>query len=119
MYYLNGQNIGPVINFNVAKCKVVHIGSVPYVGNCYLNVTQLEILENIRDLVISKFKFHAHTKTAAEKTNDVFGYISKSFECKDPDVIIQLLYAPSLNIIMFYGDQLTYLVIKSNVKQTE
>ena len=28
--------LGPV---NVAKCKVVHIGSVPYVGNYCLNET--------------------------------------------------------------------------------
>ena len=34
MYYLNGQNTG---SCNVAKCKVVHIGNAPYVGNYCLN----------------------------------------------------------------------------------
>jgi len=35
------------LSFNVAKCKVVHIGSASYVGNYYLNETQLELIENI------------------------------------------------------------------------
>ena len=29
-----------LLSFNVTKCKVVHIGSVLYVGNCCLNETQ-------------------------------------------------------------------------------
>ena len=39
----------------------------------------------------------------------VLGFISVSFECKDPDVIVRLYTTlPSLNVIMFYGD-LQYL----------
>jgi len=84
-----------------------------------LNETQLELLENIRDLGIkvnSKLKFHARTNTVTKKAYCVLGLISKSFECKDPDVIVRLyttLVCPSLNIIMFYGDLLTYLIIKN------
>jgi len=55
-----------LLSFNVAKCKVVHIGSAPYVRNYYLNETQLELLKNIQDLGIqvdSKLKFHTHTNT--------------------------------------------------------
>ena len=44
--------LAPIINFNVAKCKVVHIGGAAYVGNYCLNETQLELLENIQDLGI-------------------------------------------------------------------
>jgi len=61
-----------------------------------------------------------------KKAYRVLGLISKSFECKDPDVIVrlyrynsrQLLCSPSLNIIMFYGDLLTYLIIKTRKNPT-
>jgi len=35
-----------LLSFNVAKCKIVQIGSAPYVGYYCLNETQLELLEN-------------------------------------------------------------------------
>jgi len=44
----------PVINFNVAKCKVLHIGNAPYVGSYCLNETQLELLENILETLVYK-----------------------------------------------------------------
>ena len=43
-----------LLSFNVAKCKVLHIGNTPYTGDYSLDGTQLELLENIRDLGIQR-----------------------------------------------------------------
>ena len=56
--------------FSVMKCKVLHIGDTPYIGNYCLGRTQLEIAENIQDLGIpvdSKLKFHTHTDIVLHK----------------------------------------------------
>ena len=75
-----------LLSLNVANCKVVHIGSAPYVGNFCLNETQLELLENIRDNtginVDSRLKFHAHSNTVPKKAYQVLGLISKSLSIK-------------------------------------
>ena len=58
-------------------------------------------MEDIQDLCIyiyiyiyikvdSKLKFHTHTDIVTKKAYHVLGLISKSFECKDPDVTIKL-----------------------------
>ena len=69
--------------------------------------TQLEIVEDIRDLGIqvhSKLKFHTHTDIAM-KAYHVLGLISKSNECKfkDPDVIIKL-YTTLVRPIVEYNN---------------
>jgi len=108
-----------LLSFNVVKCKVVHIGSAPYVDNYFLNETQLELIENIRDLGIqvnSKLKFLACTNTVTKKAYHVLGLSVNLLSVKILMLLldyIQLLYAPSLNIIIFYGDPLTYLIIKN------
>ena len=82
-----------LLSFNVLKCKVLHIGSTPYTGNYTLEGIQLEILDNFCDLGIqidSKLKFHIHTNTVIRKAYCVLGLICKSFECKDPDVMVKL-----------------------------
>ena len=79
--------------FNVSKCKALHIGNTPYTGNYHLEGTQLELLDNFRDLGIqidSKLKFHVHTDIVVKRAYRVLGLIYKSFECKDSDVMIKL-----------------------------
>jgi len=100
------------LSFIAAKCKVVHFGSAPYVDNYCLNETQLELLENIWDLgvqVDSRLKFHTHTNTVAKKSLLFFlGLISKSFECKDLDVIVRLyttLVRPIIEYTYILGNQ--------------
>ena len=79
-----------------------------YIGNYCLGGTQLEIVEDIRDLGIqvdSKLKFHTHTNIVTKKAYHVLGLISKSFECKfkDPDVIIKL-YTTLVRPIVEYNN---------------
>ena len=35
---------------HTSECKVLHIGNTPYIGNYHLNGTQLELLNDFRDL---------------------------------------------------------------------
>ena len=47
----------------------------------------------MRDLDIlmdSKLKFHMHTDSVVNKAYRVLGLINKSFECKDPDIVLKL-----------------------------
>ena len=39
-----------LLSFNTSECKVLHIGNTPYIGNNHLNGTQLELLNDFRDL---------------------------------------------------------------------
>ena len=39
-----------LLSFNTSECKVFHIGNTPYIGNYHLNGTQLELLNDFRDL---------------------------------------------------------------------
>ena len=95
-----------LLSFNVVKCKVLHIGNAPYIGNYRLDGIQLEIVEDIRDLGIqidSKLKFHTHTDIVTKKAYRVLGLISKSFECKDSDVIVKL-YTTLVRPIIEYNN---------------
>jgi len=83
--------------FNIVKCKVLHIGNALYIGNYCLGGTRLDIVEDIRDFGIqvdSKLKFYAHTDIVTKEAYRVLGLISKSFECKDSDVIVKLYTIP-------------------------
>ena len=71
----------------------MHIGNTPYIGNYHLNETQLELLNDFRDLGIqihSKLKFHKHTDIIVKRAYCVLGLIYKSFECKNADVMTKL-----------------------------
>ena len=53
----------------------------------------MELLDNMRDLGIlmdSKLKFHMHTDSVVNKAYRVLGLVNKSFECKDPDIVLIL-----------------------------
>ena len=113
-----------LLSFNVMKCKVLHIGNSPYIGNYCLGGTQLEIVEDIRDLGIqvdSKLKFHTHTDIITKKAYCVLGLISKSFECKDSDVIIKL-YTTLVCPIMEYNNipwGLTYILDNQKLEKIQ
>ena len=57
---------------NVAKCKVVHIGSAPYVGNYCLNETLLELFETLVYKLIQSLNF-MFTQILSLKKLTVFG----------------------------------------------
>ena len=113
-----------LLSFNVMKCKVLHIGNAPYISNYCLGGTQLEIVEDIRDLGIqvdSKLKFHTHTDIVTKKAYRVLGLISKSFECKDPDVIIKL-YTTLVRPIVEYNNILwgpTYILDNQKLEKIQ
>ena len=101
MHYLNGQNIGSCHLMLQKMSSCMHIGSAPYVGNYCLNETQLELLETLIYKLIQSLNFML-THTVTKEAYFVLGFVSQSFECKDPDVIL-----------LSYGDLLTYLIIKN------
>jgi len=41
-----------LLSLNISKCKVLHIGNAPFTGKYTIVETQLELLDNIRDLGI-------------------------------------------------------------------
>jgi len=86
MCFLNGQITG----FYPSIIKSYIIGNAPYIGNYCLGRTLLEIVEPWHIQVDSKLKFHIHTGDVTKKAHRVLGLISKSFECKDRDVLIRL-----------------------------
>ena len=74
-----------LLSFNVTKCKILHIDDS--------HVVMFELFEDIRDLGIcmdSKLKFHTHTDFTANNANCILGLISKVFECKDSDIMLEL-----------------------------
>jgi len=84
----------------------------------------LELLENIQDFGIqvdSKLKFHAYTNTVTKKAYHVLGLFSKSFECKDPDVIVRL-YTPLVHPIIEYSTVLwgpTYILDNQKLQRIQ
>ena len=47
----------------------------------------------MRDLGVlmdSKLKFHMYTDSVVNKAYRILGLINKSFECKDPDIVLKL-----------------------------
>jgi len=119
MYYMNGQNIGSchLMLQNVKLYTLVVFRML--VTTVHINETQLESLENIRDLGIqvdSKLKFHAHTNTFTKKAYHIWVLSVNLLSIQILMLLldyIQLLYTPLLNMIQFYGDLLTYLTIEN------
>ena len=120
MYCLISQNTGCYPS--VVKCKVSHIGNTPYTGDYSLDGTQLELLENIRDLGIqvdAKLKFHTHTDIVVKKAYHVLGLICKSFERKDSDITLKL-YTTLVRPIVEYNNVLwgpSYILDNQKLKE--
>ena len=94
------------INFISKVCKVLHIGNAPYTGNYSIAGTQLELLDEIRDLGIqidSRLKFHSHTDIVVKNAYRILGLICKSFECRDSDVMVKL-YKTLVRPILEYNN---------------
>jgi len=98
-----------LLSFNIARCKVVNIGTGPYVGNYCLNRIHLELLENIRDLGIQVIQSLIHTDIVIKKVFRILGLISKTFEYKDPDVIVRLFTTLVRPIIEYNNVLFIYL----------
>ena len=71
------------LQFNILKCKFLHLGSCHDFGSYFLNGTQIDQASLHKDLGIlfdDSLKFHDHASTVSGKANCVLGLISKSFE---------------------------------------
>jgi len=94
MFLHNGLKDG-FVNFNVTKCKVLHIGnSTVHCSHQYtLQEVTVEILDDMCDqgiIIDSKLKFHAQSDSVIHKANSTLGLIYKVFECKDTNIILNL-----------------------------
>ncbi|MCQ7056700.1 reverse transcriptase domain-containing protein, partial [Clostridioides difficile] len=81
------------MNFNVEKCKVIHIGhnniNFPYtIDNRPLKVVSEE--KDLGVIVSSDLKFHKQCVEQCKKANRILGFIFRHFEYKSKDIILQL-----------------------------
>jgi len=72
--------------------------------------------------VNSRLKFHTHTNTVSKKAYRVLDLISKSFDCKDPDVIVRLyttVVRPIVEYNVLWGPTYIKNCKESNIKQPD
>ena len=110
------------INFNVNKCKRLHIGSTnPH--NKYI-IAGIDLVESDQErdlgiIVDNKLKFHIQTAHIVNKGFSILGIIKKSFENLDEHTV-QILYKTLVRTILEYGNIIwgpTTAVI--NIRSTE
>ena len=96
-----------ILKFNIAKCKVMHIGRPRYenysflLKNHTLPVVSLE--KDLGVLVDDNLKFHNHTATVIAKANSILAIINKSFVNLDAN-IFPMLYKSLVRPILEYGN---------------
>jgi ribonuclease P/MRP protein subunit RPP40 len=82
--------------FNVAKCKVLHIGRNNPRYEYEMNGVKLEAVEEERDLgvsVSSSLKSASHCSTASKKANRALGLIQRAFRCRNKQFVLPLYIA--------------------------
>jgi ribonucleases P/MRP protein subunit RPP40 len=81
------------MEFNVKKCKVMHIGRRNQSFNYYINGIELAKVEKERDIgvcVNSNLKPSKHCQESASKARAVLGQISRCFHFRDKVVFLRL-----------------------------
>lgn len=84
------------MEFNVEKCKVLHLGSNNQRFQYTMSGIPLETTEEEKDLgvyVDSDLKFKKQCSEACKKANKALGYISRHFCYKSKDIILPLYKA--------------------------
>ena len=79
--------------FNVEKCKVMHFGANNEKENYSINNTVLNVVEEEKDLgVIVQNNLKVSEQYSKVKTaNRVLGMISRTFQNKSKEIIIQIV----------------------------
>ncbi len=79
------------MSFSVHRWKVIHFGSINSNHTYYMHGTYLHVLQEESDLgvtISSDLKHADHCKEAYNKANTMFGFISRNFEYKTPEVML-------------------------------
>lgn len=81
------------MDFNIEKCKVLHVGGRNQNFNYKMRGSELNSVTDQKDLGIivnNKFKFNKQCIAACKKANRALSYIFHNFEYKSRKVIIPL-----------------------------
>ena len=81
------------LRFNVSKCNLLHLGPLHSYGEYNINevvVSPSNLVKDLGVLIDNKFKFHNHSSVVASKVNRMLAIISKSFQYKDGNILLNL-----------------------------
>ncbi len=81
------------MDFNVAKCKVMHMGAIGVGYEYYMDGRRLEVVEQERDLGIlisNSLKVADQCQQAYTKANRMLGLIARVIKHKDMDLMLRL-----------------------------
>lgn len=81
------------MEFNISKCKVLHVGRNNQGFNYSMNGEQLPVITQEKDLGVithQSLKTHTQCAEASKKANKVLGHISRSFHYRDRHVFLGL-----------------------------
>jgi hypothetical protein len=81
------------MSFNYDKCKVMHIGTNNVKYNYLMLGRQLKITDEERDLgikITSNLKWTKHCIEIENKCNRILGYIKRTFNYKNKEIVINL-----------------------------
>ena len=79
------------MEFNIKKCKVIHVGSANVKYQYKMNGENLESVDSHKDLGViinNNLKVDSQCKEAYKKANMQLGFIARNFHFKSKDVII-------------------------------
>ena len=104
-----------LLNFNIVKTFVMHLGNSNPCHTYYMDGQPLQVVSEHKDLGIivdSSLKFHSQATSAINKANRVLGLIKKSFNTlnrKTLPILYKALVRPHLeyaNVVCCMGTQL-------------
>ena len=81
------------LNFNISKCKHIHLGPIHGYRPYYLNGVVIDSVDSQKDLGIlfdNQLRFHHHTTTIVAKANRLLGLIKRSFDHLNSDMLTKL-----------------------------
>jgi ribonuclease P/MRP protein subunit RPP40 len=81
------------MNFNLDKCKVMHVGNKNNENSYVIDRHILESVEEEKDpgiVLNNKFKVGTHCAKVAKKANQVLGLIYRTFSNKNKNIVIKL-----------------------------
>ena len=95
------------MEYNIAKCKVMHVGNQNINHDYFMNNSKLEAVDYEKDVgvTVSKdLKPSIHCANAAMAANRMLGIISRAFHYRDKCVFLRLyMWDATLNIVHQYG----------------
>ena len=93
------------LRFNVSKCNLLHLVPLHSYGEYNINgivISSSNLVKDLGVLINNKFKFHNHSSVVASKANRMLAIISKSFQYKDGNILLNL-YKSFIRPIVEYG----------------